>query len=153
MQHLEGFWEFTAELEKLINFRANSFKDFLVKKGILSLGLNAQVVILRLLATLLVLQLMRVQQQEEGKLLRTLFCLEDSSDSRPEFWEAVKKAVDWVCWADRQYPCICSRLEFGYSWETSTLQLLGYQKIPRSSFLQGLRLQRTCVHTLPTASV
>uniref|UniRef100_A0A671Z3J2 Poly [ADP-ribose] polymerase n=1 Tax=Sparus aurata TaxID=8175 RepID=A0A671Z3J2_SPAAU len=87
-------------------------------------GLRAHADILRLVATLLVLQLMRVEKMEEGKLLRTLFCLDDSSQPRPERWEEVKRAVDWVCWADRQYPCVYSRLEFGLSWESSTRQLL-----------------------------
>lgn len=45
-------------------------------------GLRAHADILRLVATLLVLQLMRVEKMEEGKLLRTLFCLDDSSQPR-----------------------------------------------------------------------
>uniref|UniRef100_A0A3B3ZW43 Poly [ADP-ribose] polymerase n=1 Tax=Periophthalmus magnuspinnatus TaxID=409849 RepID=A0A3B3ZW43_9GOBI len=45
--------------------------------------------------------------------------------SLPDHWEAVNKAVKWVRWADRQYPCIYSRLEFGLSWDSSTKQLLG----------------------------
>uniref|UniRef100_A0A3B4ZYD0 Poly (ADP-ribose) polymerase family, member 4 n=1 Tax=Stegastes partitus TaxID=144197 RepID=A0A3B4ZYD0_9TELE len=47
-----------------------------------------------------------------------------SVSCRSARWEAVKRAVDWVCWGDRQYPCIYSRLEFGLSWESSTRQLL-----------------------------
>lgn len=146
MQHSNGYWEFTDELEKLINFRGKYFaEEFLLKKGLLSLGVTAHADVLRLLATLLVLQLMRVEELEEGKLLRTLFSLEDSADRRPEFWEAVRKAVDWVRWADRQYPSIYSRLEFGHSWEASTRQLLGYEKIPPYSLLQHLDLQRVPV--------
>lgn len=45
-------------------------------------GAKAHADILRLVATLLVLQLMRVEKLEEGKLLRTLFCLDDSSQPR-----------------------------------------------------------------------
>uniref|UniRef100_A0A3Q4BV00 Poly [ADP-ribose] polymerase n=1 Tax=Mola mola TaxID=94237 RepID=A0A3Q4BV00_MOLML len=52
-------------------------------------------------------------------------------------------AVDWVCWADQQYPCVCSRLEFGFSWESSTRQLLGYEKLPPFSPLDGLNLHLT----------
>uniref|UniRef100_A0A8C2HS11 Poly [ADP-ribose] polymerase n=1 Tax=Cyprinus carpio TaxID=7962 RepID=A0A8C2HS11_CYPCA len=48
-----------------------------------------------------------------------------SSPFRPMYWEAVKRAVDWACRADRQYPCVCSRLEIGWDWESSTRQLLG----------------------------
>ncbi|XP_029968299.1 protein mono-ADP-ribosyltransferase PARP4 isoform X3 [Salarias fasciatus] len=146
MQHSDGYWEFSSELEELINFRGKYFTDeFLMKKGLLSLGGKAHADVLRLLATLLVLQLMRVEKLDEGKLLRTLFSLEDSTDRRPEFWEAVRKAVDWVCWADRQYPSIYSRLEFGLSWEASTRQLLGYDRMPTFSLLQHLDLQRTPV--------
>lgn len=47
-------------------------------------GTKARADILRLLATLLVLQLMREAKLEEGRLLRTLFCLLQSSQQR---WE------------------------------------------------------------------
>uniref|UniRef100_UPI0037E7B75D protein mono-ADP-ribosyltransferase PARP4 isoform X2 n=1 Tax=Semicossyphus pulcher TaxID=241346 RepID=UPI0037E7B75D len=144
LQHSEGYWEITTELGELINVDVDLFANvFLKDKGINSLGVKARADILRLVATLLVLQLMRVEKLEEGKLLRILFCLDDSSQSRPERWEEVKKAVDWVCWADRQYPCIYSRLEFGLSWESSTRQLLGYEALPPFSPLKGLTLQRT----------
>uniref|UniRef100_A0A672SNB9 Poly [ADP-ribose] polymerase n=1 Tax=Sinocyclocheilus grahami TaxID=75366 RepID=A0A672SNB9_SINGR len=67
-------------------------------------GVKAHAEILRLVATLLVLQLIR---------------------HIPMYWEAVKRAVDWACRTDRQYPCVCSRLEIGQDWESSTRQLLG----------------------------
>ncbi|TKS67666.1 Poly [ADP-ribose] polymerase 4 [Collichthys lucidus] len=143
MQHSEGYWELTTELGEFINVNVDLFANvFLQSKGILSLGVKAHADILRMVATLLVLQLMRLEKLEEGKLLRTLFCLEDSSQPRPDWWTNVKRAVDWVCWADRQYPCVYSRLEFGLSWESSTRQLLGYEGLPRFSPLCGLNLQR-----------
>ncbi|CAN9498563.1 unnamed protein product [Ophioblennius macclurei] len=146
LQHPNGFWEFTSELEDLINFRGKYFVDeFLMKKGLPSLGVKAQADVLRLLATALVLQLLRMDKLEEGKLLRTLFSLEDSSGPRSEFWGAVLKALDWVRGADRQYPSIYSRLEFGHSWEAATRQLLGYEKIPWSSNLHRMVLQRVPV--------
>lgn len=149
LQHLDGYWEVTKELGDLINVDVDLFANvFLKNKGINSLGVTARDNILRLVATLLVLQLMRVEKLEEGKLLRTLFSLCDSSQPRPERWEAVKKAVDWVCWADHQYPCIYSRLEFGLSWESSTRQLLGYEALPPFSPLTGLNLQKTPVPLL-----
>lgn len=136
----------TAALGDLVDFNVDLFaNEFLKNQGIRSLGVRAHSDILRLLASLLVLQLMRVQDLTEGKLLRTLFSLEDPPPPRPARWAAVKRAVDWVCWADRQYPCVCSRLEFGRSWETSTRQLLGlqaFQGLPPSSALRGLKLQR-----------
>ncbi|XP_071390902.1 protein mono-ADP-ribosyltransferase PARP4-like [Centroberyx affinis] len=139
MQHPEGYWECTAELGEFIKVDVDSFANvFLKNKGICSLGVRAHADILRLVATVLVLQLMRVEKLEEGKLLRTLFCLDDSPQPRSERWEAVKRAVDWVCWADRQYPCVYSRLEFGWSWESSTRQLLGYEHLPARSPLSSL---------------
>uniref|UniRef100_A0A8C9XNQ1 Poly [ADP-ribose] polymerase n=1 Tax=Sander lucioperca TaxID=283035 RepID=A0A8C9XNQ1_SANLU len=144
----EGYWELTTELGELLNVNADLFANvFLKNKGIRSLGVRAHEDILRLVATLLVLQLMRVEKLKEGELLRTLFCLDDSPQPR-SWWEEVKKAVDWVCWADRQYPCIYSRLEFGLSWETSTRQLLGFEGLPPFSPLSGLNLQRTVGHLM-----
>ncbi|KAL3969422.1 cell cycle related kinase [Sarotherodon galilaeus] len=149
MQHSEGYWELTTELGELINVNVDLFANvFLKNKGIHSLGVTARADILRLVATLLVLQLMKANKLEEGKLLRTLFCLEEASQSRPERWEQAKKAVDWVCWADRQYPCVYSRLEFGLSWESATRQLLGYESLPPFSPLCGLDLQRTTAPVL-----
>ncbi|KAK9537245.1 hypothetical protein VZT92_004879 [Zoarces viviparus] len=149
MQHSEGYWELTTELGELMNVNVDLFANvFLKNKGIQSLGARAHADILRLVATLLVLQLMRVEKLEEGKLLRTLFSLDESSLPRPARWAEVKRAVDWVCWADRQYPCVCSRLEFGLSWETSTRQLLGFEGLPPFSALTGLKLQKTVGHLL-----
>ncbi|XP_078118660.1 protein mono-ADP-ribosyltransferase PARP4 isoform X2 [Sander vitreus] len=149
MQHWEGYWELTTELGELLNVNADLFVNvFLKNKGIRSLGVRAHEDILRLVATLLVLQLMRVEKLKEGELLRTLFCLDDSPQPRLERWEEVKRAVDWVCWADRQYPCVYSRLEFGLSWETSTRQLLGFEGLPPFSPLSGLNLQRTVGHRM-----
>nr|XP_040056782.1 protein mono-ADP-ribosyltransferase PARP4 isoform X2 [Gasterosteus aculeatus aculeatus] len=142
MQHSEGFWELTTQLGELVNVDVDLFaNEFLKNKGIRSLGVRAHTDILRLLATLLVLQLMRVEKLEEGKLLRTLFSLDESPPPRPARWEEVKRAVHWVCWADRRYPCVYSRLEFGLSWETSTRQLLGFEGLPPFSALRGLKLQ------------
>lgn len=52
------------------------------KTCLCGVGVRAHADILRLVATLLVLQLMRVEKLEEGKLLRTLFHLDDSSEPR-----------------------------------------------------------------------
>uniref|UniRef100_A0A665X3S4 Poly [ADP-ribose] polymerase n=1 Tax=Echeneis naucrates TaxID=173247 RepID=A0A665X3S4_ECHNA len=82
-----------------------------------------------LVATLLVLQLMRLGLKKKN-VIRNF--------SLPEWWSKVQKAVDWVRWADKQYPCIYSRLEFGLSWESSTRQILGYESLPPFSPLAGL---------------
>ncbi|XP_029386605.1 protein mono-ADP-ribosyltransferase PARP4 [Echeneis naucrates] len=139
MQHSEGYWELTTELGEIINVHVDLFANvYLKNKGINSLGVRARADILRLVATLLVLQLMRVESVEEGKFLSTLFCLNEPPSPRPEWWSKVQKAVDWVRWADKQYPCIYSRLEFGLSWESSTRQILGYESLPPFSPLAGL---------------
>uniref|UniRef100_A0A8C1KUV3 Poly [ADP-ribose] polymerase n=1 Tax=Cyprinus carpio TaxID=7962 RepID=A0A8C1KUV3_CYPCA len=88
-------------------------------------GVKAHAEILRLMATLLVLQLIRVKKLEVGRLLESLLRLKESQEPRPMYFEAVKRAVDWACRTDRQYPCVCSRLEIGRDWESSTRQLLG----------------------------
>uniref|UniRef100_A0A672NLE0 Poly [ADP-ribose] polymerase n=1 Tax=Sinocyclocheilus grahami TaxID=75366 RepID=A0A672NLE0_SINGR len=115
-------------------------------------GVKAHAEILRLMATLLVLQLIRVKKLEVGQLLESLLRLKESQEPRyqhtsscgvvidscvfvsmticfspfrPMYWEAVKRAVDWAGRTDRQYPCVCSRLEIGRDWESSTRQLLG----------------------------
>uniref|UniRef100_A0A3B3XI21 PARP4 MVP-ID C-terminal domain-containing protein n=1 Tax=Poecilia mexicana TaxID=48701 RepID=A0A3B3XI21_9TELE len=122
----DGYWELTVELGKLINVNVDVFANvFLKNKGIHSLGERSRY---RLVATLLVLQLMREEKLEEGKLLQSLFHLMEPTGS--ERWQQVKKAVDWVRWADREYPCACSRLELGWSWESSIRQLLGFERIP-----------------------
>uniref|UniRef100_A0A8C8EL23 Poly [ADP-ribose] polymerase n=1 Tax=Oncorhynchus tshawytscha TaxID=74940 RepID=A0A8C8EL23_ONCTS len=125
----EGYWECSASLGYLLGVDVDYFANvFLKNRGISSLGVRAHADILRLVASLLVLQLMRVRRLDEGKLLLSLFRLDlDHSPPQPrcERWEAVRRAVDWVCWADREYPCVCSRLEFGWDWESSTRQLLG----------------------------
>ncbi|XP_040912950.1 protein mono-ADP-ribosyltransferase PARP4 isoform X2 [Toxotes jaculatrix] len=143
LQNSEGYWELTTELGELLNVNVDLFANvFLKNKGICSLGVRAHADILRLVATLLVLQLLRVEKLEEGKLLRTLFSLDASAQPRPEWLEEVQRAVKWVCWADQQYPCVYSRLEFGLSWESSTRQLLGCEGLPPFSPLSGLNLQR-----------
>lgn len=151
LQHSDGYWEPTPKLGELIKVNFHLFVDvFLQRKGIRSLGEKAHADIVRLVATLLVLQFMRLKKLEEGKLLRTLFSLEEPTLFRPSRWQAVKRAVDWARWADRQYPSIYSRLEFGFSWDSSTRQLLGYESVSSSSPLSGLNLQggfgATAVH-------
>ncbi|XP_076120578.1 protein mono-ADP-ribosyltransferase PARP4 [Alosa pseudoharengus] len=128
-QSPEGYWECTAEVGLLLGMDLNFFANvFLKEKGISSLGPKAQADILRLVSTLLVLQLVRVRKLVQGELLQSLFRLRDPPQHSSSEWEALKRAVDWVRWADRQYPCVCSRLEFGRDWESSTRQLLGFDR-------------------------
>ncbi|XP_062390733.1 protein mono-ADP-ribosyltransferase PARP4-like isoform X2 [Sardina pilchardus] len=131
LQSPEGYWECTAEVGLLLGVDLNFFANvFLKEKGISSLGPKAQAAILRLVSTLLVLQLVRVRKLVEGELLQSLFRLRDPPEDEDSPYRYVEliRAVDWVRWADRQYPCVCSRLEFGRDWESSTRQLLGFDR-------------------------
>uniref|UniRef100_A0AAR2KS86 Poly [ADP-ribose] polymerase n=1 Tax=Pygocentrus nattereri TaxID=42514 RepID=A0AAR2KS86_PYGNA len=137
----DGYWECTGRLSRFLGLDVDFFANvFLKERGICSLGVKAHADILRMVATLLVLQLMRVMKMTEVELFQSLFRLTDSPE--PACYEAVKRAVDWVCWADRQYPCVCSRLEFGWNWESCTRQLLGLDSLPPCSPLASL-LQRS----------
>ncbi|XP_017566285.2 protein mono-ADP-ribosyltransferase PARP4 isoform X2 [Pygocentrus nattereri] len=143
LQHQDGYWECTGRLSRFLGLDVDFFANvFLKERGICSLGVKAHADILRMVATLLVLQLMRVMKMTEVELFQSLFRLTDSPEPRPACYEAVKRAVDWVCWADRQYPCVCSRLEFGWNWESCTRQLLGLDSLPPCSPLASL-LQRS----------
>ncbi|XP_054643397.1 protein mono-ADP-ribosyltransferase PARP4-like isoform X4 [Dunckerocampus dactyliophorus] len=155
MQISDGYWELTAELGRCIDVDLDVLaNEFLTSKGIRSLGVKAHADILRLLATLVVLQLMRLEKLPEGQLLRTLFAFEEPPiRSRPARWQIVKNAVDWVRWADRQYPCVCSRLEMGSTWESVTRQLLGYEVLPALSPLAGLNLRRNTSAACPPVVV
>ncbi|KAI1899751.1 hypothetical protein AGOR_G00064980 [Albula goreensis] len=134
LQHQDGYWECTERLGSILKLDIDFFANvFLKEKGILSLGVRAHADILRLLATLLVLQLTRVKGLPEGSLLKTLFHLKDTNLPMSLRGEAVKKAVEWVMRTDRQYPCVCSRLEFGRDWESATRQLLRADPLPPHS--------------------
>ncbi|XP_016302141.1 poly [ADP-ribose] polymerase 4-like [Sinocyclocheilus anshuiensis] len=126
LQDKDGYWECTDRLSSFLNLDVDFFANvFLKEKGIRSFGVKAHADILRLVATLLVLQLIRVKKLAVGQLLESLLRLKESQEPRPMYWEAVKRAVAWACRTDRQHPCVCSRLEIGRDWESSTRQLLG----------------------------
>ncbi|XP_030198676.1 protein mono-ADP-ribosyltransferase PARP4 isoform X3 [Gadus morhua] len=83
MQCSEGYWECSVALGVLLKMEIKSFANvFLKSKGICSLGVRARADILRLLASLLVLQLMRLEGMAEGRLLRNLFSLDTPPEAR-----------------------------------------------------------------------
>uniref|UniRef100_A0A8C1YZY3 Poly [ADP-ribose] polymerase n=1 Tax=Cyprinus carpio TaxID=7962 RepID=A0A8C1YZY3_CYPCA len=111
----------------LLSFESTQFVSYMFCVS----GVKAHAEILRLMATLLVLQLIRCTSScgvviDSCVFGSMTFC---SSPFRPMYWEAVKRAVDWACRTDRQYPCVCSRLEIGRDWESSTRQLLGFLSV------------------------
>uniref|UniRef100_A0AAY5E7Z5 Poly [ADP-ribose] polymerase n=1 Tax=Electrophorus electricus TaxID=8005 RepID=A0AAY5E7Z5_ELEEL len=63
---------------------------------------------------------------------------------RPACWEAVQRAVSWAQGADRQYPCVCTRLELGWDWESCTRQLLGLDAPPPHSPLLPVLQRSAC---------
>uniref|UniRef100_A0A671NRJ5 PARP4 MVP-ID C-terminal domain-containing protein n=1 Tax=Sinocyclocheilus anshuiensis TaxID=1608454 RepID=A0A671NRJ5_9TELE len=153
LQHEDGYWECTDRLSSFLNLDVDFFANvFLKEKGIRSFGVKAHADILRLVATLLVLQLIRVKKLAVGQLLESLLRLKESQEPRyqhtPMYWEAVKRAVAWACRTDRQYPCVCSRLEIGRDWESSTRQLLGCDSPHPYSPLKPVLERRTGVSVM-----
>ncbi|KAK7153948.1 hypothetical protein R3I94_007341 [Phoxinus phoxinus] len=149
LQHEDGYWECTERLSSFLNLDVDFFANvFLQEKGIRSFGVKAHAEVLRLVATLLVLQLIRVKKLAVGQLLESLLRLKESQEPRPIHWEAVKRAVDWACRTDRQYPCVCSRLEIGRDWESSTRQLLGCDSPHPYSPLKPVLERRVCVSVM-----
>ncbi|KAI7809102.1 hypothetical protein IRJ41_025844, partial [Triplophysa rosa] len=83
LQHEDGYWDCTGRLSSFLNLDIDFFANvFLKEKGICSLGAKALADILRLVATLLVLQLIRVKKLAEGELLQSLFSLKESQGPR-----------------------------------------------------------------------
>ncbi|XP_064167801.1 protein mono-ADP-ribosyltransferase PARP4 [Anguilla rostrata] len=143
LQHQDGYWECSEKLGFILHLDLVFFASvFLKEKGIASLGVRAGADILKLVATLLVLQLLRLMGLAEGDLLKTLFRLKDTNAPTSLRGEAVKRAVEWVSRADRQYPCLCTRLELGLDWESVTRQLLGADSLHVCSPLRPV-LERT----------
>ncbi|MBN3294535.1 PARP4 polymerase, partial [Polypterus senegalus] len=134
LQHVDGYWEATSELGALLDVNMDYFANvFLKEKGIMSLGLKAKENILRLLATLLVIQLIRYTMQLNGIVLKSLFHLEHNKDESSPYLLSVEKAIKWAKAADKRYPCICSRLQIGRDMETTTRQLLNIDPIKENS--------------------
>ncbi|XP_076857919.1 protein mono-ADP-ribosyltransferase PARP4-like isoform X2 [Brachyhypopomus gauderio] len=142
LQHQDGYWDCTGRLSRFLGLDVEFFANvFLKEKGICSLGVTVHTAILRLVATLLVLQLLRVKMMS-GAFFDTLLHLRDVPEPRPAHWEAVERAVCWARRADRQNPCVCTRLELGWDWESCTRQLLRLDTAPPNSALLPV-LQRS----------
>ncbi|KAM9169492.1 protein mono-ADP-ribosyltransferase PARP4 isoform 2-T2 [Pangshura tecta] len=131
LQNQDGFWNLSPELGVILDLDVDYLTNiFLAKKGIWSLGPKGREV-LQLIATLLVLQFIRYNQQLEGITFKSLMKLDDSPTSSAIHWAfaSVKKAVEWVRRVDRQFPAICHRLELGKDWDSATKKLLGIELI------------------------
>ncbi|XP_066476989.1 protein mono-ADP-ribosyltransferase PARP4 [Tiliqua scincoides] len=121
LQHQDGFWQLTAELGTLLELDVDHLVNVsLAKKGIRSLGPKGKEQLLQLIATLLVLQVIRFRLG--GLAFKSLVKLNDSF--RTWSYESIKKAVECARKIDRQFPGICQRLELGKDWDSATKKLL-----------------------------
>ncbi|GCB80716.1 hypothetical protein scyTo_0016355, partial [Scyliorhinus torazame] len=140
-QNKTGYWNFTSDLGVLLEINVEYLTNvFLIERGIKSLGHRAAEEIVSLIATFLILQLIRFTNQLKGIKLTSLLCLDQTLDSRTACWhvEHVKKAIAWAKNTDRKYPTICSRLQLGRDWESATRQLLQIDSLKKGSPLQQL---------------
>ncbi|XP_074072354.1 protein mono-ADP-ribosyltransferase PARP4 isoform X2 [Macrotis lagotis] len=137
LQNEEGFWNLNLKLGLILNLNVNNLKIFLVQKGIQSLGSKGKEDVLQLVATFLILQLIRTKLESEGVAVISLMKLDDSAAYRScaSAWsfDSVKKAVKWVRRTEAQYPSLCPRLELGKDWDFATKQLLGIQPLSTRS--------------------
>ncbi|GAB1298937.1 Protein mono-ADP-ribosyltransferase PARP4 [Apodemus speciosus] len=137
----DGFWKLTPELGLILKLDVNALLNSLEEKGIRSLGLpgagttgtKGRERLLDLIATLLVLQFLYTELEQEleqeGMVDKSLRKMDDAFISRTIPWafENIKKAKEWSRRTEGQYPSICQRLELGKDWESATKQLLGIQ--------------------------
>ncbi|XP_009997737.1 PREDICTED: poly [ADP-ribose] polymerase 4 [Chaetura pelagica] len=132
LQNQDGSWNLSLQLGKILKFDVeNLINNFLVKKGIQSLGANRKEKLLQLIATLLVLQFIRCRKELKGIVFKTLMKLDGSSNSSGVHWafELITKATEWVRRAEKQFPSICYRLELGEDWDSATKKILGIKLI------------------------
>ncbi|XP_043929229.1 protein mono-ADP-ribosyltransferase PARP4 isoform X2 [Protopterus annectens] len=129
LQNQDGYWQFNLQLGAYLEMDLTYLHQFLVQNGILSLGSKASNEVEWLIATLLILQLIRFTGQLEGIILKTLLKMDDSMTSSCRHWafDSVKKAVEWARRTDKKYPAICSRLQLGSDWEMATRRLLNIE--------------------------
>ncbi|PKU38636.1 poly [Limosa lapponica baueri] len=123
----DGSWNLSLQLGKILKFDADDLiNNFLIKKGIQSLGPIGKEKLLQLIATLLVLQFIRCRKEFKGIVFKTLMKLDDSSNSSVHWaCELIKKAVEWVRRTEKRFPSICYRLELGKDWDSATKKILG----------------------------
>ncbi|XP_067322662.1 protein mono-ADP-ribosyltransferase PARP4-like [Anolis sagrei] len=122
LQNEDGFWELTIDLGLLFDLDVDHLVNVtLAKKGIQSLGPKGKEKLLRLIATLLVLQAVRFKQLQD-LTFKSLTKLGDS----PPSWALVpvKKATEWARRTELEFPVICQRLELGEDWDSATKKLL-----------------------------
>ncbi|XP_031753137.1 protein mono-ADP-ribosyltransferase PARP4-like [Xenopus tropicalis] len=134
LQCEEGYWQLNEALGSLINIDVNYLcNEFLVKNGIQSLGSKGKEEVPKLIATLLVLQVIRTNNLQ-GIKCKSLVSLDEPSGTS-QFHQATERAMEWVRKRDSQYPGICNRLGLGKDWESATRKLLSIDPVDPSSDL------------------
>ncbi|XP_069825899.1 protein mono-ADP-ribosyltransferase PARP4-like isoform X2 [Dendropsophus ebraccatus] len=138
LQSPEGYWQLSPELGTLLHINVRYLTDeFLVNKGIRSLGLRGIDTIHKLIATLLVLQIVRVHNILSGIRFNTLK-LDRSVPKSLQHYRSIGAATEWAGRADQQYPGICMRLGLGKDWDQATLHLLGLDPVATTSDLYSV---------------
>ncbi|KAM9602775.1 LOW QUALITY PROTEIN: protein mono-ADP-ribosyltransferase PARP4 [Morphnus guianensis] len=86
LQNQDGSWNLSPQLGKILTLDVDHLiNNFLIRKGIQSLGPNVKEKLLQLIATLLVLQSICCTKELKGIVFKTLMKLDDSSNSRCAF--------------------------------------------------------------------
>ncbi|XP_075054975.1 protein mono-ADP-ribosyltransferase PARP4-like isoform X2 [Mixophyes fleayi] len=134
LQSQDGFWRLTPELGKLLNINVGYLSEVLIKNGISSLGSRGTEEICKLIATLLVLQTIRIYNLLDEIKFKSLMKLDQSLPASLSY-PSIKKAIEWAVKTDRQYPGICNRLGLGRDWDHATRQLLGKEPVSATSDL------------------
>ncbi|XP_041438609.1 protein mono-ADP-ribosyltransferase PARP4 isoform X3 [Xenopus laevis] len=134
LQCEEGYWLLNEELGSLLNINVNYLIDeFLSKNGIQSLGRKGKEEVLKMIATLLVLQVICTFKLV-NVTFKSLMKLDESCCTSP-YYQTIEKSTKWARKTDDQYPGICSRLGLGKDWESATRKLLSIDPLDPSSSL------------------
>lgn len=133
LQNQDHYWELDSKLEIALKVDVNFLINvFLAEKGLNSLGPKGKENVLRLIATLLVLQALRQAEELSGIRFKSLMMLDESSIKTDNYWR-LSMATQWARNTDRQYPGICGRLDLGKDWNSATRKLLGIDPIENNS--------------------
>ncbi|CAN0290308.1 unnamed protein product [Lampetra planeri] len=133
LQNKDGFWDGGVELSSLVGWSPDHITVILKKQGIQSLGPRMEEAVVRLVWTLLVLQILRLRAGVASSLNEFVLLLlrRDASTLvqldmfEPGSADAFARAASWIRATESACPCACTRLELGPNWQAATCSLLG----------------------------
>uniref|UniRef100_A0AAJ7U2P4 Poly [ADP-ribose] polymerase n=1 Tax=Petromyzon marinus TaxID=7757 RepID=A0AAJ7U2P4_PETMA len=133
LQNKDGSWDGGVELSSLVGWSPDHITVILKKQGIQSLGLRMEEAIVRLVWTLLVLQILRLRMGLASSLnefvllllRRDVSTLAELDMFMPGSADAFARAASWIRSTESVCPCVCTRLELGPNWQAATCSLLG----------------------------